>query len=484
MDNSVILVIALFLTFVVGLVLGGVIVYLYAKAQASRLEAEHTADLEKLDWVRDSQRALEDTFEALASRSLRVNAKEFSGRVQEQLASHAGHIGVLKSSLEENIVKIDKNIRALESKREAAYSGLTEKVTNLQSAYLELRDTTAQLLNALKSGPVRGRWGELQLRRIVELAGMNEHVSFLEQVVGAEGRPDMLVHLPNQGRISVDSKCPIQEFIDAMASLDNNGRNAKLAEHAKVMRMRVKELASKAYWEEFPPSPELVIMFIPIESSLMAACECDPEIIEFALTKKVILASPITLLGFLKSIAYGWQQFTISKNAKLILEQGMELHRRTAKWLDHFRKTGVRLGSVIDAYNASVSSLQTRFFPAARKFKDLAAIADELTEVEPVSVGLNLAPKSTDVLADGPISDNPVSGEDPQPTPDRWFLTRDGKSKEGPLTLCELRELIDAGTLEPTAMARADGESKWLSVHLVPRLGHLDGPATAVERAG
>lgn len=401
MDTSLILVLTLFFTLAIGGALGATIAYLYSKARAATLEAEHAADLEKIDWIRDSQEALRDTFDALAAKALHENAADFSGRIQQQLGSHATHIGTLKSSLELNITKIDQNIRDLERKREAAYQGLTQNIANLQLAYSELRDTTAQLLNALKSGPVRGKWGEIQLRKIVELAGMNEHVSFFEQVGGADGKPDMVVHLPNQGQIIVDAKFPLQAFLEAMASIDPSFRQLKLAEHAKTMRQTIKALAKKGYWEQFQPSPEIVIMFIPVESCLMAAYECDPEIIEFALSQKVILASPITLLGFMKAIAYGWQQFVISKNAKVILEQGKELHKRAATWLEHFRRTGEKIGSVIDAYNASVSSLQSRFFPAARRFEELTSIAEELSEMATVNKGLNLAPRTEDV-ADRP----------------------------------------------------------------------------------
>jgi DNA recombination protein RmuC len=406
MDSSLILVLALFPTFAIGGALGATIAYLYSKARLATLEAEHAADLDKIDSIRGSQHALRETFEALASKALRENAADFSGRIEQQLGSHATHIGTLKASLEGNISKIDQNIRDLELKREAAYQGLTQNVSNLQKAYSELRDTTVQLLYALKSGPVRGRWGEIQLRKIVELAGMNEHVSFLEQIGGLDGRPDMLVYLPNQGQITVDSKFPLQAFLEAMSSIDATFRQSKLEEHVKTLRQRIKELAKKGYWEEFQPSPELVIMFIPIESCLMAAYECDPDIIEFALSHKVILASPITLLGFMKAIAYGWQQFVISKNAKLILEQGKELHKRATTWLEHFRKTGEKLGSVIDAYNASVSSLQTRFFPAVRRFEELASLADELSEIGTVNKGLNLAPRPQDIAGVRKLSED------------------------------------------------------------------------------
>jgi DNA recombination protein RmuC len=468
MDTSLILVLTLLPTFVIGGAIGATIAYLYSKARLATLEAEHAADLEKVDWIRDSQEALRETFDALASKALHKNSADFSGRIGQQLGSHATQIGTLKSSLEANITKIDQNIRVLEQKREAAYQGLTQNVANLQRAYSELREATAQLLNALKSGPVRGRWGEIQLRKIVELAGMNEHVSFFEQVGGPEGKPDMLVHLPNQGQITVDSKFPLHAFLEAMASIDPAFRQEKLAEHAKTLRQAIKGLAKKGYWEQFQPSPELVIMFVPVESCLMAAYECDPEIIEFALSQKVILASPITLLGFMKAIAYGWQQFVISKNAKVILEQGKELHKRAATWLEHFRKTGDKIGGVIDAYNASVSSLQTRFFPAARRFEELTSLADELAELTTINKGLNLAPKSEDV-GDGAKAIETAPLFDVQPTKllVTWLVTRDGKAREGPYTCEQLAELLDSGTLESTAMVLAEGETKWEPVTVI-----------------
>jgi DNA recombination protein RmuC len=468
MDTSLILVLTLLPTFVIGGVIGAAIAYLYSKARVATLEAEHAADLEKIDWIRDSQEALRETFDALASKALHNNAADFSGRIQQQLGSHATNIGTLKSALEEKITKIDQDIRSLEQKREVAYHGLTQNVANLQRAYSELRDATVQLLNALKSGPVRGRWGEIQLRKIVELAGMTEHVSFFEQVGGTDGKPDMLVHLPNQGQITVDSKFPAHAFQDAMNSTDPAIRKEKLAEHARTLRQAIKSLAKKGYWEQFQPSPELVIMFVPVESCLMAAYECDPEIIEFALSQKVILASPITLLGFMKAIAYGWQQFVISNNAKVILEQGKELHKRAAKWLEYFRKTGDKIGAVIDAYNDSVSSLQTRFFPAARRFEELTSLADKLAELTTINKGLNLAPRTEDV-GDGtkPIEAVPLFDTQPTKLVTTWLVTRDGRSREGPFTCEQLAELLDSGSLEATAMALAEGETKWEPVTVV-----------------
>ena len=326
---------------------------------------------------------------------------------------------------------------------------------------------------------------------------MNQHVSYFEQVAGADGKPDMVVHLPNQGHITVDSKFPLQAFLEAMASVDDAFRQLKLHElpRKNPCARRIKELAKKGYWEQFQPSPELVIMFIPVESCLMAAYECDPEIVEFALSQKVILASPITLLGFMKAIAYGWQQFVISKNAKVILEQGKELHKRAVIWLSQdFRKTGEKLGSVIDAYNASVSSLQSRFFPAAlREQSD----REELSEIGTLNKGLQFelpapedvageakllepAPSLASAAAGGvPAAD--VAGEakllEPAPLADTgmparpsWhvgYFTRDGKSQEGPFSCDDLAMLLDSQVaLESTVMLLAEGETQGVPVRV------------------
>lgn len=320
MNPTLLAVLLLALGATVGGVLGWLITSLYEKSRTAQLEARCEADAEKIDWIEDSQSNLRDAFEALAAKSLRDNADDFSGRINQQLTSHSKHFGLLKQALDTDLGKLDTNIRELELKREGAYSSLGQQVVQLQTAHSSLLHTTNQLVAALKSGPVRGRWGEIQLRKIVELAGMTEHVSFLEQVVGSEGgKPDSVVYLPNEGRIAIDSKFPFQAFFEAMEALTDEVRREKCVEHVKVMKAKILDLSKKSYWKEFDPSPELTIMFIPIESCLMVAYEHEPGIIEFALEHKIILASPVTLLGFMKSIAYGWQQFTISKNARKIL---------------------------------------------------------------------------------------------------------------------------------------------------------------------
>jgi DNA recombination protein RmuC len=411
MDPTLLAVLMLSVGAILGGGLGWLITRLYEKSQTAQLEARREADAEKIDWIKNSQDNLRDTFEALAAKSLRDNADDFSSRIDQQFASQSQHFGQLKQALDNDLGKLDQNIRVLEWKREGAYQSLAQQVVQLQSAHSSLLQTTTQLVAALKSGPVRGRWGEIQLRKIVELAGMTEHVSFLEQAVGSEGgKPDSVVHLPNEGRIAIDSKFPLQAFLEAMEAITDEVRKERCGEHVKVMKAKILELSKKSYWKEFDPSPELTIMFIPIESCLMVAYEHEPGIIEFALEHKIILASPVTLLGFMKSIAYGWQQFTISKNARKILAQGKELYSRIETWLDHFRKTGERISATAKSYNDSVASLQTRFFPACRRFQELTAIAEDIEDAETVTIGVNLpAPTSStgkgSAKQNGPVSE-------------------------------------------------------------------------------
>jgi DNA recombination protein RmuC len=415
MNGSTLPVLMLFLGLALGGLLGWALTWLYARVQKAHLEARSEADAEKIGWIQSAQQNLRETFEALASKSLRDNARDFTGRINQNLSSHAQHIDVLKSALEKNvaqnltshaqqigvikvaleknITQLDAQVRVLEQRREGAYQSLKQQVAQLEIGHRFLLQSTQQLVAALKSGPVRGRWGEIQLRKIVELAGMHEHVSFIEQLPGdIGGRPDTVVYLPNEGRLPIDSKFPLQAFLEAMEAIDEDIRRAKLNEHVRVLKDKIKELSKRGYWREFDPSPELTIMFIPIESCLMVAYEQDPEIIEFALEHKVILASPVTLLGFMKSIAYGWQQFTINKNARKILAQGKELYNRVDVWMDHYRKIGDRISAVAKSYNESVASLQSRFLPACRRFQELTALVDEMDDIEPVSIGVNLPP--------------------------------------------------------------------------------------------
>src|SRR5712692_7340237 len=226
---------AYLLTFVAGAlcggVLGGWLLHLHSLARIKELETQHQADADKIGWLNQAQQHLRETFEALASQSLRANADHFAGRVNEQLSSHASQIGLIKGALEGNLSQLDQYVRLLEQKREGAYSLLAKQVDNLQEAYGELRHTNDQLLNVLRAGPVRGRWGEIQLRKVIELAGMTPHVSFDEQVSGEDGKPDVVVYLPNQGQITIDAKFSLNAFLEAMTATDPAARARKLQEH-------------------------------------------------------------------------------------------------------------------------------------------------------------------------------------------------------------------------------------------------------------
>jgi DNA recombination protein RmuC len=411
--DPIALVITLVVGVLIGAALGALMMYLYDASRLAQLQAQQTADSDKLSWLRRAQEDMQKVFSALAFKTLRKQTEVFSGQlnqtlnhldrnvrsstenvavnVNQHLQSHARHIGTIKEALQRNLDHIDQSVRQLESKREGAYQSLTQYLGNLERAQGELRTAAANLTNAMQAGPIRGRWGEIQLRKIVELSGMIEHVSFAEQAGGdLGGRPDMIVLLPNQGQMPVDSKCPMNMYFEAVACDDDAEKRAEcLTSYAKSVRQEIKKLSDRKYWQQFEMSPEFVIMFVPIESCLVAVYECDPGIIEYAAENKVILSTPLTLLAFLKAVAYGWQQFAISKNAKTILEQGKELFKRTITWLDHLRAMGQKVDGMIEAYNKTVASLQTRFLPAARRFQELAAIPENVDEVPTVNRGVS-----------------------------------------------------------------------------------------------
>ncbi len=320
----------------------------------------------------------------------------FSGRVHDELTTHTSTIGKMKSELEAKVNALDQVIQGIEVKREGAYQSLAQYLTGLEQASLELRNSAGRLDQALRSGQARGKWGEIQLRKCVEFAGLSEHVTFSEQI-GFDGTvPDMIVHLPNGGQICIDAKFPLSAYMDALATDDEVLKDQKHDDHLKSVKLMVKNLADKKYWESIQPSPEMVILFVPIESCLTSVFHRDPEFIEHALNQKVMLASPITLVCFLKAVAFGWQQFTISNNTKEILALSTEFYGRTAKWLEHLRKTGDKLSAAVESYNSTVSSLQSRFFPTLRKFEQAMASQDVLDETNLITQNVIIPPLMTD----------------------------------------------------------------------------------------
>jgi DNA recombination protein RmuC len=368
---------------VVGLVLGWVIFRLRMGQRTAdlritnaRLEQELRAEREKLLWTEVAEQKLREAFTALASQSLSTNSQQFLANAQRELKT-------LVDPLSQKLDTMDQQVRALETKREGAYGKLGEQLRSLGEAQSQLQRTTVSLEQALKSPTARGRWGELQLRRVVELAGMVHHVDFEEQPTTDEGRPDMIVRLPSGGVLPVDAKASATAYLDAMQA-EGAQRSAKLDEHVRAMRSRIQDLSRKQYWAQFDRAPELVVMFVPFESALSAAFEKDPELLEYGIRQHILVASPVTLLALLRAVAFGWQQQQITENARQIANEGRELYARVLNVLRPFRDAGTHLGRAVEAYDQAIGSLEHRLFPALHRMKDLTASSDEVPETSEI----------------------------------------------------------------------------------------------------
>jgi DNA recombination protein RmuC len=359
------------------------------RAEIAELKKERETDKEKILWIEKAQAQMREAFHALASEALKSNAEEFLKHARTQLENlvtqmrgdllnQKTELRSLMEPLENTLRLMDSQIRELEQKREGAYQGLKEQLRQLAQVHEQLQITTVSLVQALKSPTVRGRWGEYQLRRIVEMAGMLEHVDFEEQSATDRGRPDMVIYLPNEGILPVDAKTPMQAYLEAQEAESEEKRLAKLSDHARSMRERVRELGQRQYYKQFGRTPDFVIMFVPNDACLSAAFEREPDLLDFAIQQRVFPATPLSLLALLKAVAYGWQQHKIAENAREIAKQGKELYERLSKFVEHIGKTGASLGSAIKYYNEAVGSLESRLLPVARRFKDLCAVMEEI----------------------------------------------------------------------------------------------------------
>jgi len=393
--------------FISGFVLGSIFIGLFMRARMVELDAARKLAEVNLASAQSSGSKLAETFQAVADAALRSTQQTFLDSARATLETvrveMTGDMALRQTAVEsvvkpvaESLTKLEAQIHEMESARQRAFGGIEQQLQSLAQRELALQKETASLVTALRSPHVRGRWGEITLRRVAELSGMVERCDFVEQQTqetdNGRIRPDMVVKLPGDRTIVVDAKVPLTAYLDAVAATSETDRRNAMLRHSQQVAKHVDQLSNKTYWAQFQPAPEFVILFLPGDHFFSAALEGNPDLIEEALARKVVIATPVTLISVLKGIAYGWNQEQLAENAEEIRRVASELYDRVQLVCDHYADTGRLLEKTVEAYNRSVGSWDSRLVPALRKMRELGVSIGE--EPEP--------PEQIDLLARRP----------------------------------------------------------------------------------
>ena len=376
------------------------------EAQKLSLQLEHEKELrsEKVATIEDARKELEQSFLALSKQALHSNNENFLSLAKEKLSQYQikaeanlekkeKAIETLLQPIRETLKQTDAQIRVIEKERKESFGSLSQHLKTMNDAQIGLQEETRKLVQALRRPEVRGQWGELTLKRIAELAGMMNHCDFYEQKRGEADnrmRPDMVVRMPEQREIIIDAKTPLEAYLNATQTDNETIRKEALLKHARNVRERMRELASKAYWNQFSSSPDFVVLFIPGEQFLSAALEQDPQLLEDALQNKVILATPTSIVALLRAVAFGWRQLAVAENAEKIQEIGEQLYHRLATFTEHLHKLGRNLDASVAQFNKATGSLNRKVLSGARKFTQLG-----IEQKKPLATLQNIENKTT-----------------------------------------------------------------------------------------